>query len=496
MANTRLKLTALSPLHIGSGDIYEPTNFIIDDGILYHFRDEDFYSALPDINKEAFMQILTENKSDSFVYIHKFVKDNKKFAKEVAIGIVSVTSAIQKEYDRVLGTVRQFEGRGGDKSRVFNKFEIQRVQRKQVKLDTHIYTQTGYIVGSSLKGAISTAYRELIYKKEGIKAVEEKFQAKGKNITDNIFNHFKVSDSIVKKVNTKIGYALNKERFEYDFHNPNENIKLSTYIEVIEPKSEFIVDINHKDLDIQEIMQSCTKHYMPIFRSLFLNKVDNQSEYIYKYLSSSFYDRYRHFELQPNQYLLRVGKHSGARSVTIDGIRDIKTKVSGGGKHSKPNKFDYREDETTTWLFGESSNTNSDLIPFGWVLAEITDEERPKDEAIDGLYTLQVQRAKETQEERRAKEEANKQEAKRQAEAKAQKEAKLASMTPMQRLVDSYNDIALLINDMKLGKIEFETTKIELATEIKKELQKTPKTWDRAKKKALDRKLYIEGLLK
>ncbi len=27
MGNIRLKLTAISPIHIGSGEVYEPTNF-------------------------------------------------------------------------------------------------------------------------------------------------------------------------------------------------------------------------------------------------------------------------------------------------------------------------------------------------------------------------------------------------------------------------------------------------------------------------------------
>jgi CRISPR-associated protein Csm5 len=495
MANIRLKLTALSPIHIGSGEVYEPTNFIMDEGVLYSFRDEDFYMALPDIKKEAFMRILNENKSDSFVRIHTFVKDNRNIVKEIATGIVAVTEGLQKDYERLLGKVRQFEGRNGDNSRVFNKFEIQRVQRKQVKTDADIYAQTGYIVGSALKGSISTAYQEFVFKKEGKRAIEEKFQAKGKEISNNIFQEFKVSDSIVKKVNTKIGFALNKERFDYDFNNPNANIKLSTFIEVIEAQSEFLVDINHGSLDIKEILESCTSHYMPIFRSLFLSQVNGKKEYINKYLASNFYERYRHFELKPNQYLLRVGKHSGARSVTIDGMREIKSKLSGGGKHRKPNKFEYREDETTTWLFGEKSNSNYGLVPFGWVIAEITNEKIPKYEAIDGLYALQVKRAKERADNLLEREERLKAEAEAKAKKEAEQKAKLASMTPVQRLVESYSDVAVLINDMRLGKIEdFESIKVELAEEVKKILQQKPKTWDKAKKKALDRRVYIEGL--
>ena len=49
----------------------------------------------------------------------------------------------------------------------------------------------------------------------------------------------------------------------------------------------------------------------------------------------------------------------------------------------------------------------------------------------------------------------------------------------------------------KDDKIEdLENIKVELAEEIKKVLQQTPKTWDKAKQKALSRKEYIEGLLK
>ncbi|CAA6826723.1 MAG: Putative CRISPR-associated RAMP protein, Csm5 family [uncultured Sulfurovum sp.] len=497
MANIRLKLTALSPIHIGSSEVYEPTNFIMDEGILYSFRDEDFYINLPDIKKEAFMRILNENKSDSFVRIHKFVKDNKNLVKEIATGMVSVTDGLQKDYDKLLGQVRQFEGKGRTTERVFNKFEIQRIQRKQVKTEAGTYANTGYIVGSSLKGSISTAYQELVYKKEGFKAVEQKFQAKGREISNNLFKAFKVSDSIVKKVNTKVGFALNKERFEYDFHNPNANVKLSTYIEVIEAGGEFTVDINHGSLDIEEILESCNSHYMPIFRSLFLDKVNGKSEYINKYLSSNFYESYRHFQLKPNQYLLRVGKHSGARSVTIDGLREIKSKLSGGGKHRKPNKFEYREDETTTWLFGENSSSNNGLLPFGWVLAEISEEKESGAEAIDGLYALQVQRIKERVEKNLAIEEKLKEEEEEKAQRELQEKERLASMTPVQRLIDAYNDLSVLINEMKDEKLEnFEEIKLELAGEVKKELQKTPKTWDKAKKKALDRKNYIEGLLK
>jgi len=373
MKNVRLKIKAISPIHIGSGEIYEPTNFIIDNNVLYHFKDEDFFLNLPEIHRKKFMQIVSDDKEDSFIRLHQFVKEQKDTVKKVAYLKIRVSNGIQKEYDKVVGKVRQLEGKGFELKKVFNRFEIQRIQRKQIKIKDG-YSHIGYLVGSSLKGAISTAYQEYIYKKEGLEAVKEKFNSKGKDINKNIFRNLKVSDSIVKKIGTKIGFALNKERFEYDFNNPNANIKLSTQIEVINAGSEFIIDINYNELNIKEILNSCNEHYLPIFKSIFSNETNGKEEYISEYLEDNFYETYRYFKPKENQYLIRVGKHSGARAVTIDGIREIKVKISGGGKRRKPNKWETREDETTTWLFGDNTNINSNLLPFGWILCEIVED--------------------------------------------------------------------------------------------------------------------------
>ena len=73
---------------------------------------------------------------------------------------------------------------------------------------------------------------------------------------------------------------------------------------------------------------------------------------------------------------------------------------------------------------------------------------------------------------------------------------KTSVSTNIQELIDSYDEIAILISDMRIGKIEnFEKVKIELAQELKKIMQQSANTWSKAKKKALDRKVYIEGLL-
>ncbi len=358
--SVKLKITALSPIHIGSGEVYEPMNFIIDNNYLYEFRDEDFFEKLPEIAQTNFMKIISEDRSDSFVRIHKFVKDNREIVKKIANSKIRVTKGLQEEYNRRVGKISQFEKKN---KKVFNKFEIQKIQRKQIKQDDK-YFYDGYIVGSSLKGAISTAYQEFIFKKEGENARKEKFLAKGRDIWKNIFQDFKVADSKVSKITTKIGFALNKERFEYDFSNNQNNVKLSTFIEVIDKGSEFSVDINYGALNYKEILESCNSHYLPIFKSILANKT-NDKEFINKYLDNKFFDDFEFFEPKPNQYLIRVGKHSGARAVTVDGMREIEV------RESKYKILKYQKEETTSWLFGETSHSNSGLLPFGWILCEV-----------------------------------------------------------------------------------------------------------------------------
>jgi CRISPR-associated protein Csm5 len=355
--NIKIKATAISPIHIGTGEVYEPTNFVIVDNMLYHFRDEDFFMALSDIDKKAFMNILNENRSDSFARINKFVKSKVEVAKKIAYLKVPTKNGIQKDYDKKVGQIVNLEKKGTNLKKVFNKFEIQRTQRKQLKSNSG-YTYVGYITGSSLKGAISTAYQEHIFNTQGEQARLEKFEDK-RNIANHIFKNFKLSDSKAIKPSTSIGFAVNKERFEEE-----DNSSMSTFIEVINKGSILEFDLNYKDLDINSILNSCNSHYLPIFETIFANETNGKDEWINEYLEDKFFDTYSEFELKENQFLIRVGKHSGARAVTIDGKRQIKVKVD-------KRRNIITDEETTSWLFGEKSNSNSNLLPFGWLLCEV-----------------------------------------------------------------------------------------------------------------------------
>jgi len=363
MSEYKLKLTAISPLHIGTGEDYEPTNFVVDDGYLYEFDEREFYKRLPQTMKDKFNQIVTKNRPDSLFQIHSLVKNNFKVAQEASRLKVPVTKGIQYDYDAKIGRMVQSEGKKGNTTKVFNRFQI----AKTIRL-----TNSGkvYIPGSSIKGALSTAYQEAYYKK-GYRLWQENF---GKPL-DNIFKNLMVADTKSLQTSSKIGYALNKERFEEDKQGPNNKM------EVVMPGSTFetVLKIRHYDaksqVDFDLLKKSCNNHYFSLFKQSFKpyttfkgQKVD---DFTNEYYPDDFYEKYKDFQLKENQFLIRVGKHSGARAVTIEGMREIRVKVSGGGPRRKPNKWETLEEETTTWMFGKRERDENDLLPMGWVLCEI-----------------------------------------------------------------------------------------------------------------------------
>jgi len=77
MKKYKIKATALSPIHIGTGEVYEPTSYVIDNGYLYSFRDYDFVKRLSkkEIQELSNLTFLPK--------IYRFFKDRKKIAFEI-----------------------------------------------------------------------------------------------------------------------------------------------------------------------------------------------------------------------------------------------------------------------------------------------------------------------------------------------------------------------------------------------------------------------------
>ena len=355
MKTYNLKLTALSPIHIGTGEEYEPINYVIDkqkikqaDGkivefnYMFVFDEMSFYKALDSQKQQEFNKIVSDTSSEATFKLYRFIVLNKEIAKKISYNKVRVLKSFADDYYANIGRVVQKET-GGIK--VFNKYII-------AKTYLSPNTSKPLLLGSSLKGSISTAFQEKLYKQSrDYIAVEEQMLKPTEN---NLFRNFLISDANMLKGSTFIDEAINKKRNK---ETTQEDSGVKIRIQAIAQTSEFEtkISIKNEKIKLEDIINSCNNHYLPIFKSHFDFQTD---EFTRKYLNDNFVKNYENFKLKPNQFLLRVGKHSSARAVTVDGIRDIKI-MQGKGKYRNG------KEETTFWSINK--------YPFGWLLCEIVD---------------------------------------------------------------------------------------------------------------------------
>ncbi len=348
-----LTLTLLSPVHIGTGEDFEPTNYVIDKNSegkdrLYEFDEVSFYKALPADQQREFDRIVSDGSSKARFELYRLITNNKKIAVKVSHRNIQVLPHVAKEYYDKIGKVVQKEGGGKN---VFNDFTI---AKTSVDLNSYI----PYIPGSSIKGSISTAFQELLFKKFGDYKKVESLMLKPTD--ENLFRHLRIADALPIRQGTFIGYAKNIKR------GKETQTPLETRLEGISSGCVFKTDIAinnfalDKKLSFDEIARSCNDHYLPVFQSIFDTTTD---EFAKMELQDDFIEKYEKFEPQKGQFLLRIGKHSGARAVTVDGIRTIKI-MQGKGRDPK-----YLDHETTLWLRGGG---DKGLLPFGWILCEYT----------------------------------------------------------------------------------------------------------------------------
>ena len=146
-----LHLTPLSPIHLGTGEDYEPTNYIIADNALYAFD-----PAQAELDPAQRNTLLGVAKSGDIQRIQQYFADNPDPFRAAAHSISSVSPALASEYHKSLGKVAQREQRG---NLVFNRLNIERTA-------TTPHNHTPLIPGSALKGCLRTALMEMRSEKQ------------------------------------------------------------------------------------------------------------------------------------------------------------------------------------------------------------------------------------------------------------------------------------------------------------------------------------------
>ena len=123
---------------------------------------------------------------------------------------------------------------------------------------------------------------------------------------------------------------------------------------------------------IDQITQACNRFYLPLLEQEI--SIIRQRNYAGPDWEQRIHRLLTSIKplLEANKaMLLRVGRHSGAEAVTLNGVRNIKImQCQGRTPKSEPQPC-------TLWLAAAAQGSRSEMTPFGWLLTEIDPPDKP-----------------------------------------------------------------------------------------------------------------------
>ncbi|NBC47168.1 MAG: CRISPR-associated protein Csm5 [Gammaproteobacteria bacterium] len=380
----QLALTALSPLHIGTGQDLDPTGYVIDGEDLYRFSPEAALRALSATAREELDRILGAAPTVELIkQVQAFFHRNREALIAEAEQAMPVLPSIAEEYRQRVGRTAQQEQ---DRD-IINQLQIAR---------SYADERTGrpILPGSSLKGAIRTALLDLENDGQPPQRGE-----RSRDLQQRVFRYrqfdldpmrlVQVGDardqSAADSYATEVRYAVNRKR-EAVFRNGRELAaqaeRLRQVLECVPPlrPPAFTGLLGVQDVNaiaspklpdpslrwtFEDIAHACNRFYQPILKRE-MQELGNRG-YLAERWGASILQLLadKQPQLEGGQaFLLRVGRHSGAESVTLNGVRSIKIMGARG------EKAQYLNAAKTVWLAAGDIQQRTELLPFGWVLVE------------------------------------------------------------------------------------------------------------------------------
>jgi CRISPR-associated protein Csm5 len=501
----RLAITPLSPVHMGAGQDYEPTGYVIDDGALFEFEGIAALKALPKTERDRLGRVLDGRPTpDMLREVQRFFYENRQRLIAVSRGQIRVNQTVEAFYQERVGRVAQHDHGGG---RVQNRLEIER---------TAYNPPTGQAIlpGSGLKGAMRTALLDAVNagkplpsdltreRRANQKLQEQLFRYRMGHLENDPMRLVHVADAALQapgKFATEVRFAVNRKKqpVRRDGRLVESKAEQQGLYQLLECVPAMQPRAFEGSLSVQgtgdvestkwprdrfrlpEIAAACNHFYRPILErelSLLAERgyVDEEwaagvRDLVGGPLASALSEN--------RAWLLRVGRHSGAESVTLDGVRNIKIMK---GKGDKPELLDHSK---TLWLASDERLAQRHLLPFGWLLVEPyrEDSDLPRWPGMElGSPLAQWKAAVATRRAalRRELEEAEKQEEERRAAAEAarreeaERAERLASLSAEGRKLEELR--ALLARDRAANRKEAGG---ELANRLVVLLKEAEETW-------------------
>lgn len=371
-------ISTLSPVHIGCGEEFDPTNYVMDENGLHYFDAPGLADLLTETDRAQLDKINTSK--TPLLAMQKFFAERKNTILPCKTFTRTVSSGIYEKYKNVIGKPANTETDGKE---VINALAIARTAFNP-------YTAMPIFPGSSIKGAIRTAY--LDSKNKSTAPIDtkknkqlEKELLQGAFETDPL-RLLKVGDATASATPScllpRVVFENNLKRVTPKAGKPTRQL-LCLKREVIPAYNgaAFTAELtlqnlqgitNDKtpplaaELSATQLAKSCNLFYTKLFKKDYLRFAARgclQQEWAQH--AQQLLNVLAPFIQNNAGMLLRIGRHSGSEGVTLNGLRSIKI-LKGPGKTPG-----YEKEPTTDWLASEVEKSEVNLIPFGWVFLDL-----------------------------------------------------------------------------------------------------------------------------
>ena len=476
MQTHKVYLTPLSPIHIGCGEDFEPTNYVIDGTTLFNFEPSQLV-----LNEREKTELVNAINRLDLLAIQRFFLNQKDKAIACSYHFADVSDGLAQDYKSRVGKVAQRESDG---NKVINNLSIERT----AFLPVH---HLPYIPGSGVKGAVATALLDQAHQNKNNPKVGVKDH--GKLLKEYIgefekskLRYVKFSDfTPLHHAESKIYYALNFKKRVSKTGGVGRAMALRRECITAGQYRTFKSDLTLMEdsfYSISDLQKSLNAFYLPVFRKE-MELLQSRNLVSTQYLKSI-----EKLCSLPNVVLIRLGKN-GADSKTYQGENIAQIKIMGAEG--------FKDSSTTVWLAGTNQAQQSDLLPFGWALLEFNPS---SDNEMLKTWCEAQPKSKFDRSEILAKREAQKiEQARLQAEVEAKRLAEQKAAEEKQALLNSLSDNQRLVIDFvekvqNTRERQADNTGSILLKEAQALIERAVENWDISERQFVKSQITVELL--
>ena len=406
----RLYLTPLSPIHIGCGEDFEPTNYVIEDGWLYGF--DPSRAVLNDVQRKELDSVARRNGQKALLDIQHFFHKNAATFMAHADVLMPVCRGVVQGYEKRIGQIANMQDDGKP---VFNRLEIER----------HVHTgaqQLPFIPGSSFKGALRTAWLDELNdgkrpqpadNTQKTSTILERRLLWGEDQRDKL-GDFETSPLRLLKVADFMPMSKREPEREVLFAVDRKKHRIIDPINGNEVRAQgptarkecvlsgqyrlFAADVTLPALlqhagatdsknrpltpnkqakggvDLKRLARQSNDYHLPRLRDelKMLDARDMVRRDWKRDIDALTSDQSELGRKLTNgdAFLIRLGRYGGAESKTLSGEGVAHIKIMGETVNGKKQHF-FQSTTKTVWLAAQREDEQNDLIPFGWAIVEI-----------------------------------------------------------------------------------------------------------------------------